>query len=293
MQQRVRYLLFLFSAVVAGALIAVGVQALNAPDQPQPEVAVEDILPPTIIRPDGPAPTVASLPVTVQPAPAMPTMPPGTPEPTAEPIAEAPEPAALAADERIIFADDFSTELEGWTFGQISNVEVAAPEWFVLNDERIQEVLFAPENRGRMNVLNDTMAIPPTPLGEEGAVEVSARSNGASKLGLVVGYADERNFTAMLFGTPDAGGIGSDGLMLVQMEDGSPKVLAYDAELVMERGNWYRLRLEVAGDTIQASVDGETALTATLPEALEGQQAGLYASHDGFAIFDNLQFVGK
>ncbi|NJN65522.1 MAG: hypothetical protein HC884_01830 [Chloroflexaceae bacterium] len=293
MKHKVRYLLFFFSAVLAGALIAVGVQALNSSNQPQPEVALEDILPPTIINPDDPVPTVASLRLTIQPAPAMPTLPPGSPEPTAAPLPEAPEPAALAADETVRFANDFSTEPEDWTFGQISNIEVAAPKWFVLNDERIQEVLFAPENAGRMNVLNDTMAIPPTPLGDAGAVEVSARSSGASKLGLVVGYADEQNFTAMIFGTPDAGGIGSDGLMLVQMEDGSPKVLAYDPELVLERGHWYLLRLEVEGNTIQASVDGAPALTATLANSLAGQQAGLYASHDGFAIFDNLRFVGK
>ncbi len=307
------------TAILVGALIAVGVQAFSQPGNPNSQNATSTeyltheqsgIVPPELYteaekddderdddeQDDGPVPMQSSQGpglVDVYVDPEITVMPDvGEDVPTAQPLAAAPAAVGLAADEKVVFENDFrSAELPGWTFGQISWEPLPAPAWEVVTNQYVTEALVAAENKGGMNPVNDTIAVAPVALSGEGAIEVSAQAGSAEQMGLVVGYEDEQNFTAMIFGSSDADGICSPGVMLMQMVDGTPTVLEHNPKLLMQHDQWYTLRLTVAGDTISAYVDGELVLTATLTTPLAGAQPGLYAGSDGYVFFDNVRVL--
>lgn len=290
-------------AILIGSLIGLGVQAFN----PHPDIEdlpaqinMEDLEQPTFIVPETPYPTAvvgqsSRGPGLVELASPIPFDPP-TPEPapTMEPLEPAPAPAALMASENEIYFNDFqSSELENWIYGQIDWVEIDAQAWKVLDTETYPQMLYAPPNTGDMNLLNDTMAMPPVVLNQDGAIEVSAMAGIASKVGVVIGFQDEENFTAMIFGADDAAGLGERGLSLVRVEGGKRTTLAHNADFVLERGEWYQLRLEREDNTLHTSVNGGKPLTISLPAGALDGYAGLYACSRGDAFFDNLRLIEK
>jgi hypothetical protein len=290
-------------ATLIGSLIGLGVQAFS----PHPDIEdlpaqinMEDLEQPTFIVPETPYPTAvvgqsSRGPGLVELASPIPFDPP-TPEPapTMEPLEPAPAPAALMASENEIYFNDFqSSELENWIYGQIDWVEIDAQAWKVLDTETYPQMLYAPPNTGDMNLLNDTMAMPPVVLNQDGAIEVSAMAGIASKVGVVIGFQDEENFTAMIFGADDAAGLGERGLSLVRVEGGKRTTLAHNADFVLERGEWYQLRLEREDNTLHTSVNGGKPLTISLPAGALDGYAGLYACSRGDAFFDNLRLIEK
>jgi len=264
------------------------------------QINMEDLEQPTFIVPETPYPTAvvgqsSRGPGLVELASPIPFDPP-TPEPapTMEPLEPAPAPAALMASENEIYFNDFqSSELENWIYGQIDWVEIDAQAWKVLDTETYPQMLYAPPNTGDMNLLNDTMAMPPVVLNQDGAIEVSAMAGIASKVGVVIGFQDEENFTAMIFGADDAAGLGERGLSLVRVEGGKRTTLAHNADFVLERGEWYQLRLEREDNTLHTSVNGGKPLTISLPAGALDGYAGLYACSRGDAFFDNLRLIEK
>jgi hypothetical protein len=110
-------------------------------------------------------------------------------------------------------------------------------------------------------------------------------------VGLLIGYQDEQNYVALILGAEDS--LVYSGLSLIRMIDGEPTVLAQDASLLLEPDSWYRLRLEVAGDTVRALIDDREVAAATLETPLAGNQVGTYAGSEGFAYFDNLRILGN
>lgn len=299
MQRRNRFA-GLLAAILVGSLIAVGVQAFSdmggssGPGSAPQDVNVA-VLQPTILVPETPIPTARPLEIKVgSPMPEIVVS--GSPVPTAEPLPTPVSPPSLAADETIVYANDFhSDDVSDWEYAQIFNDPMPAPAWMVRNNQYVTEALMAPENRDAMTIFNDMIALPPTALAGDGAVETDVWAGTAPQAGLVLGYADNQNYIALIFGTTDARtreGI-SSGLMLVQVENGERTILAHDTKTVMEKERWYHLRLEHAGNTISASVDDGEPLTATLSRGLVGQKAGLYAGSEGFVYFDNVRVVEK
>jgi hypothetical protein len=290
-------------AILIGSLIGLGVQAFS----PHPDIEdlpaqinMEDLEQPTFIVPETPYPTAAvgqssrgaGLVELASPIPFDP--PTQEPAPTMEPLEPAPAPAALMANENEIYFNDFqSSELEGWLYGQIDWVEIDAQAWSVLDTETYPQMLYAPPNKGAMNLLNDTMAFPPVVLNHDGAIEVSAMAGIASKVGVVIGFQDEENFIAMIFGAEDAEGMGETGLSLVRVEAGERTTLAHNADFVLERGEWYQLHLEREGDTLRARVNDGKPLAVSLPDGTLDGYAGLYACSSGDAFFDNLRLIEK
>lgn len=301
MQRRNRFA-GLLAAILVGSLIAVGVQAFTGmggqSEQPAQyeEIDVEPSQPEVFV-PKTPYPTAKPLEVTIVVGSPMPTpIVVGDPVPTAPPMPTAALPPSLAADETVVYENDFSTDdLSGWEYAQLFDDPLPAPAWTVRNDEHVTEALMAPENRDAMTIFNNMMALPPVTLDGDGAIEANIRSGSANRIGLLLGYLDNQNYTAMIFGDEDArtrnGPV--SGLMLVQVTNGETTVLAHNTQTVMQRGQWYSLRLEVTGSTVTAFVDNGKALTATLPDALAGQQVGLYAGSDGFVYFDNVRAIEK
>lgn len=309
------------TAILVGALIAVGVQAFSQPGNPNSQSATsaeyltheqsgivsselyteaekDDDEQDDAEQDDEPVPMQSSRGpglVDVHDDPEITVIPENKgPVPTAEPLGAAPAAVALAADEKVVFENDFSSaELPGWTFGQTHWEPLPPPAWEVVTNQYVEEVLVATQNKGGMSPVNDTVAVVPVALSGDSAIEVSAQAGTAAQMGLVVGYEDEQNFTAMIFGSSDADGICSPGVMLMQMVDGTPTVLEHNPKMLMQRDQWYTLRLAIAGDTINAYVDGEPVLTASLATPLAGAQPGLYAGSDGYVFFDNMRVVEK
>lgn len=292
------------AAIIIGSLIGLGARAFGPhpkiEDLPA-QIKPEDIRQATLIVPETPYPTPAvgessrgvGLLELASPIPFSPPTP--EPAPTLKPLPAAPAPAVLMGNERIVYANDFQGKnLENWIYGQIDWVEMDAPAWSVLDTETYPQLLYAPPNTGAMNILNDTMALPPVVLKQPtAAIEVSAMAGMASKVGLVIGYQDELHFTAMIFGAKDAEGMGKPGLSIIQVKEGERNTLAHNPDVVLEHGTWYQLRLEREGETVRASVGGGKPLVAQVPDlAVEGY-AGLYACSNGDAFFDNLRITER
>ncbi len=209
--------------------------------------------------------------------------------PTTEAVPEAPAGGPALASDTVIasYTFDDAAALDGWAFAQSQDDPVAAQEWFILEEE-----LVAPDNSRAVYPFVDPIALPPETLDGDGAVEASALTRGsAERVGLLIGYQDEQNYVALILGTEDS--LVYSGLSLIRMIDGEPTVLAQDASLLLEPDSWYRLRLEVAGDTVRALIDDREVAAATLETPLAGNQVGTYAGSEGFAYFDNLRILGN
>lgn len=205
--------------------------------------------------------------------------------PTAVPLPSAPQPAPALADEQVLYLSNFDdSTLTDWKFTHTGDVRLPVEEW-VVNDGQ----LVSPEN---LDWFEDTLALPPVQLAGDGSIEVSGLTAGsASNLGLVLGYQDNQNYTALIFYTayaPDP-----KGLTLVQVVNGTATVVAQDANLALEPNTWYQLRCDRAGSVLSVSVNGNPTLTANLPQPLAGEGVGLYAGKEGYAFFDNLRILGK
>lgn len=210
---------------------------------------------------------------------------PGIAEEPEEPIPPAPDLAPALAGETVLGVFDFAAgNLDGWTFTNIEDARLPIYPWEVLDGR-----LMASDNT---DWLIDTVAVAPTRLSGNGAVEMSGFTGGAAaKLGLVFGYQDTRNYSALILGSPDLPD--QQGLSLVQVVDGNYNVVSQDVDTPLEVNTWYQVRCAIDGTTINVNINGTPKMTATLPQPLAGEGVGLYASWQGFAFFDNLRILGK
>ncbi len=204
------------------------------------------------------------------------------PEPTATPLAPAPSPEpalAGAASETYSFDD---AALEGWTFDQVFSDPAGVPAWSVADG-----LLASPQNDQTSYTLNDVLAIAPARLEGDGALEVSTVINTNTGVGLVAGYQSNDNYVALLLSAPDSPR--GAGLSIIQVAGGEYTKLAENSDLSVDPNQWYKLRLEIQGTTVNAGVDGEMILTATLQKPLADNRVGLYAGDGGDSFFDYLQ----
>jgi len=290
------------TAIIIGAIVAVGVQAFSqSAEQVAPTKGVQEgslqstiVIQQVTLVPHGDN-IVSKTPLALKRASPMP-IPPTTEvqNPTSEPLENAPAPAVLAADQPILRVQDFSIpDLSTWTFDQVFWDPVPAPSWSVKNDQYVRDVLVAPENHDAITSLNDTIALVPETLNGDGSIEVSAMASSAEKVGLVVGYSDTHSYAIVVFSTDEAYGLGQTGVSLLHVKENSPAVISNDTTLSIDGDRWYRLRLDITGTTVHASLDGEVVLTTTLPDGENVRRVGLYAGSEGNAFFDNLQVAGK
>lgn len=283
MQRRNAFLVLALTVILAGvgyALIGrVRSQSPSVPDQ-APPAALATPRPATDGQGFG----------TVEVGPAMPNPPalPTSERPAAATLPAAPTlaPAPAGENSKLDLAFNAAPDLQGWLFGQVFVGAIKPPEWNI-QDGR----LVAPDNSRAVEAFNDTLAVLPAPLSGNGAIEVSALAGTASKIGLLVGYRDDQNYTALIFGASDAPGYA--GAQIVQVRAGAPTVLASDPKALLERNQWYRLRLSIDGLDVRASIDGTTLLATTLPAKPAGQRVGVYAGSEGYAFFDNLRVLEK
>jgi hypothetical protein len=209
--------------------------------------------------------------------------------PTIEAVPDSPTGGPVLASDTVIASYTFDDEaaLDGWAFAQSQNDPVSAQDWFILEDQ-----LVAPDNSRAMYPFVDPIALPPETLDGDGAVEASALTRGAAeRVGLLIGYQDERNYVALILGTEDS--LVYSGLSLIQMIDGEPTLLVQDSSLQLEPNSWYQLRLEAEGNAVRALIDDRQVAEATLETPLAGSQVGTYAGSEGYAYFDNLRILGN
>jgi hypothetical protein len=293
-----RHTKWIIGIVAVGVIVVLGMSGTSwfsgftagfaAPPTNTAQYDLADISsPPPSAQPEEQQPTahpmeiqIIPLTVTAEPVELLPV-------PTAEPAPSAPESAGLAAvaEEDIIYRNGFEEEadVEGWEYEYVLWEPLNPPTWQRSTDG----TFFPPEDRNAMNILNDTLALAPAELEGDGTIEVSALPYNASKTGIVLGYVDQNNYAALIFGAEDAAGIGKPGLSIMQVVDGVATVLAHDAETIMEYDQWHQLHLEQQGNTLTAQVDGGTPLTADLPTAVAGK-IGLYAGAGNYVYFDNI-----
>jgi hypothetical protein len=198
----------------------------------------------------------------------------------------------LASDNVLASYAFDSSDLSGWTFDQISDDPVAPVQWRVIDG-----TLRGLPNEEGFAPYNDTLALAPGTDAPVAAVEASALAGTFAKIGLVLGYASNQDYLALIVNENEANAIGQPhtgpGTVLVQVVAGEPVVLAQDAALSATPRTWYRLRLEVADGDVTASLDGDVVLTAALDAPLAGSGTGLYAGSQGSARFDDLRLIGE
>jgi hypothetical protein len=222
---------------------------------------------------------------TVMPASPMPVPPtiPVVEEPTSTPIPAAPQPEPGLASDQVIYTFD-APDLTDWHFGQVFPDVAGAPVWSVEDGN-----LRAANHENSIYMLNDVLAVPPESLQGDGAVEVSALTTAATRIGLLLGYQDDQNYVTAIYGP--TGTSPREGVTILQMVAGEPTVLAASPETVLQTDTWYNLRFEMQGSTVTASLDGAPVLSAELEQPLAGQQIGLYAGSEGTGFFDNLRIM--
>lgn len=241
----------------------------------------------TALPPEVTTPIPMATEVTIQIAGAMATQVPVPTvlAPTAEPIPAAPDTGAAVAGAELGSATFEGNELSGWSFGQLYADGVGDPTWKINGG-----ALSAPSNEQSINPFNDTFAISPFSISGNGGVAVSAFSQYASKIGIIIGYQDSQNYVAAIFGSESAPGL--NGITILQMSKGKPSIVAQNKGTLMSLAHWHLLRVAIKGTTITASV-ANTTVTATLTTPLAGQRVGLYAGSEGFVRFDNLRVVAN
>jgi len=276
MQQRSIFIIALvFVLGAAGVVVSQRVLSQRNPSIP----AYADVTP---------APMATHLPIQIgSPLPNPPTFE-TTPFPTSLPLPTVAKPNALASTANLLFEATFdTTELKNWEFNQIYRDPVSPPAWGVKNGQ-----LISPDNASATNSFNDLLALPSTTLAQNGAIEVSAMAGNATKVGLLLGYQDNQNYVALIFGSQYAPRW--KGLQIVQFVHGEPTVLAQNPETLLQQDRWYRLRMSLEGPKVTATVDDQTSLTAVLNAApATNAKLGLYAGSEGFAFFDYLRIIGQ
>jgi hypothetical protein len=274
-------------AVIAVLLIGSGValsQQARPQTNPTPATGVQAEPQPTVEPRVTPGSIIVGSPIPTTDVPTVAV-------PTSQPVPDSPETGPALASDIVLASYDFATDdLSGWRFDQISDDPVQPTEWFVRDG-----TLRGPANEEGFTPFNDTLALAPATDTPASAVEASVLTSNPSRAGLVLGYASNQDYLALIFNSPESVGQPhtGPGLVLVQVVAGEPTVLAQDETLRAELRTWYRLRLDVANTTVTASVDGEPVLTATLDSALTGEDAGLYAGYLGSARFDDLRLMGE
>lgn len=206
------------------------------------------------------------------------------------PVPESPDaPQAGPADGVVLGQYDFeSGDLSGWTFTQLFDDPVAAAEWTIEDG-----ALAAPLNDRTVAPLNDPIALAPVTLDGDGAVTVQAlsRQDAAGRVGIVFGHENSQNFVVLLLS--DTGAPTRTGVSLLQVSNDTFTYVAQDESVALAPNSWQLLRVTITGQTIEAIVDDETVLTATLPTPLSGEQVGVYGDFTGSGYFDNLTVFGK
>lgn len=256
--------LLVLALVVAGGIVA-GQQAFSQQDS---DSAPAVIVPGTPIAEPGDFPTVAV--------------------PETDPLSRN-KPAAqpALANETVLGTFTFESEdLTHWDFGQIVADVIDPAPWYVEDGH-----LRAPINQDSFDLFNDSLALAPLLVSGNYAIEASGVVRFNSKLGLVIGYQDDDNHVSLVFNTANAAGYDRSGLALVQTVDGERTVLAVDETMVAQDNVWYRLRLDIEGTTVYASIDNAPLLEGELVAPLAGERVGVYGGHEGGAYLDDIRVV--
>jgi hypothetical protein len=112
-------------------------------------------------------------------------------------------------------------------------------------------------------------------------IVASAYASNPTRVGLVARKEGSNYYQLYLDAQPEA-----SALVLTVVKDGETTELGRTAIAAATQGSWLELRLAVRGATITGSV-GTTTVTAQ-DTSFSAGQAGLYATADGVARFDNV-----
>jgi hypothetical protein len=283
--KRFSLLAFVLAALVIAGILVVQ-QTLSREGAPGTSVALGDEAPTDI-------PAVTVLPADTSPQTGgtpVPTPQPVTPvsDGTAVPVPDSPDPAPVLAADTVLAEYTFDDgTLDGWTFAQVLESPLPAESWIVEQGE-----LIAPDNTIN-GLYHDTLALAPLGFDDSGAIQVNALAfyRGGAEIGIVLGYDDPQNYTALILtvGSDDV----SSSAVLRQVVNDEYTDVATTEDLTLDQRTWYTLRVAVDGTDVTATLDGEDVLATALPTALAGERFGVYADANGFHRFDNLRVFGN
>jgi hypothetical protein len=221
-----------------------------------------------------PAPSSIVLPT----PPPMPTSPPRIPTPTPPPAPAAPAPAGAGAT---LLADDFdtATDLRAWTVIDGADPIPGPSVWRIQNGHLLQ-----------VSDANDAPGLYPTalvsgdPTWRDYRVSVAGFVTQNEEVGVVARATDAGYYVFKLLPSTLKPG------MVLARYDAATQALTTLAQadgggFVARR--WYRLRLEVRGEQLQAYVNDQPVLSARDATLAQGR-AGVYGYAEGGLEFDNL-----
>ncbi len=124
-----------------------------------------------------------------------------------------------------------------------------------------------------VEMVDGAITVRATPLAESAA-------HGWAGFGVLVKHADSAHFVAVRFGAYDG--------VSAYIQDGGERRIESMGRLEAEIDREYRVRVEVAGDQLSATIDGEALTPVTIGWAGEAGRVGLYtetpAAFDDFSV---------
>jgi hypothetical protein len=207
-------------------------------------------------------------------------MPDFPPTPT---VAAPPPQRQLAAGASVLFSDSFDSEA---SFANWQLVDVTTPlpgeesVWRIVNGHLLQDRTALAYNPA----IRDTMAV----TGDAGWANYTITAQVYDAANATVGLVARREGTSFYrFRMFVEGTDGDRKLVLEKVIDGVATELASASGPGYQHYRWYTIGLSVAGDQIQATIDGAPALAAT-DGTLAGGQAGVTTIAFGAVSFDNV-----
>ncbi len=121
-------------------------------------------------------------------------------------------------------------------------------------------------------VANPTMVYP---TWDQYFVEATVKTEYDSTVGVIAAYQNNKNYLLFRWRQREYVPSGKPRAELIAVINGEQKILA-TGQRGFEPGQWYRLRLNLGWQTVQALIDGEVVMQSGNPGTIEGR-VGLYA----------------
>jgi hypothetical protein len=220
--------------------------------------------------------------------PPPPTLPPAPPlseeaqqainQPTPTPPPPAPAQSSGPGTQSVVLlSDDFSGPLSGWTAEDFSEGPESPATWVAQNGEVFQQ-----GNSSGLPAPDSTFLVAGEPSWDNYTLSAYGYAEQPTRLGLVARKSGS-SYYWMWVEAHDAGG----ELVVAVVQNAETTILSRTPVPGNTVGAWLKLSLDLRGSTITATLDDTSSVSVT-DTTLSSGQAGLYATADGSARFDNV-----
>lgn len=180
----------------------------------------------------------------------------------------------------VLFADDFSTDLDTWTFEDVPPYTTQESDWHIA-DGQLRQTSNIYGHVGNEYHEPGTHGVTGDPEWRDYRATVALGSGDNDALGLLIRYQDRDNYYRFSMDHE------RDYRRLVKRVDGTTYLL-WEDDQPHDTNREYVLTVECVGETITGYLDGRE-LFSVEDDGLDAGQVGLYCRANDAAFFDDLR----